>query len=98
MGLLAGDAIWARPDALRLSSGYFAPGNVTGHGWSARQHHSLLRPGVRLPDHVRMNQKRRDRTYDTTDYLKYMERVESLPFRGPTVLSPGMVRQLKGGH
>ena len=37
VGLLAGDAIWVRPSALKHSAGYWAVGKATRSGWRGRQ-------------------------------------------------------------
>ena len=86
VGLLAGDGIWVRPSALEHSAGYWAAGTVRGGGWVGRQQgHALLRPGAGLTQRLRSHHLKRDARNDTTDFLRYVERVaEGLPIRTRT--------------
>ena len=82
VGLLAGDAIWVRPSALDRSAGHWAIGKVTDDRWKG---HTLIRPGLGLTQMQRKHHRMRDAAKETTEFIRYVERVaEGLPARTRT--------------
>jgi len=80
-GILGGDAIWVHRMARHKSAGRWMPGRVSGDGWSHRQKHCLVSPGMNLSEGLRDYYLRRDAAYDSTDFFPYVQRLAAMPAR-----------------